>query len=91
MAQEQYALQSREYDNVSKRNQQLHDQYTRLDIACNHANEELTGANGHIERLRNECANLRAEKKIWEVRRLQHVLTEMKLKMLTTECPNTAH
>jgi hypothetical protein len=25
-------------------------------------------SNRHIERLRNECANLRAEKKIWEVR-----------------------
>ncbi len=68
MAQEQYSMQARDYEDLSKRNQQLYDQYTRLDIACNHANEELLTANGQIERLRNESANLRADKKIWEVR-----------------------
>ncbi|TDL22268.1 hypothetical protein BD410DRAFT_789007 [Rickenella mellea] len=65
MAQEQYAIRTRDYDSLSKRNQQLYDQYTRLDIACNHANEELLAANGQIERLRNETANLRAEKRVW--------------------------
>ena len=68
MAQEQYVMHEREAQNLQKRNQQLHEQYTRLDIACNHAAEELASANSQIERLRNECSNLRAEKKIWEVR-----------------------
>ncbi|KAL5482794.1 MLP1_9 [Sanghuangporus weigelae] len=66
MAQEQYIMHEREAQNLQKRNQQLHDQYTRLDIACSHAAEELASANTQIERLRNECSNLRAEKKIWE-------------------------
>ncbi|KII91087.1 hypothetical protein PLICRDRAFT_28915 [Plicaturopsis crispa FD-325 SS-3] len=66
MAQEQSALQGRELDNLTKRNQQMYDQYTRIDIECNRASEDLIVANGHIEQLRNECANLRAEKKIWE-------------------------
>ena len=52
--------------NLQKRNQQLQDQYTRLEISCNHATEELSNANIQIERIRNECFNLRAEKKIWE-------------------------
>jgi hypothetical protein len=30
--------------------------------------DESPDANSHTEQLRNECANLRAEKKIWEVR-----------------------
>ena len=67
MAQEQYVMQEREVQNLQKRNQQLQEQYTRLDIACSHASEELASANGQIDRLRNECSNLRAEKKIWEV------------------------
>lgn len=67
MAQEQYVMHEREAQNVQKRNHQLQDQYMRLDIACNHASEELASANSQIERLRNECSNLRAEKKIWEV------------------------
>lgn len=67
MVQEQYGLQEREKQNLTNRNQQLHEQYTRLDIAYNHASEELGTAHSQIERLRSECANLRAEKKIWEV------------------------
>lgn len=67
MSQEQYTLQARELDNLSKRNQQLYDQYTRIDIECNRATEDFLAATSRIEQLRNECANLRAEKKIWEV------------------------
>ena len=59
-------MTEREMQNLQKRNQQLQDQYARLDIACNHASEELATANSQIERLRNDCSNLRAEKKIWE-------------------------
>ena len=66
MAQDQYAMYEGDNQNLQKRNQQLQDQYTRLEISCNHATEELSNANIQIERLRNECFNLRAEKKIWE-------------------------
>ncbi|KAF9468627.1 TPR/MLP1/MLP2-like protein-domain-containing protein [Collybia nuda] len=66
MSQDQLAMQAREIDDLSKRNQQLFDQWSRVDIECTHATEELQIATGRIEQLRNECANLRAEKKIWE-------------------------
>jgi nucleoprotein TPR len=68
MNQEQFAIQSRELDDLTKRNSQLYDRYTRTDIECNRVTEDLLAANGRVEQLRNECANLRAEKKIWEVR-----------------------
>ena len=68
MVQEQAVVQSRELDSLSKRNQDLYDQYMRIDIECNRVSEELLVATGHLEQLRNECANLRAEKKIWQVR-----------------------
>lgn len=67
MSQEQFVMQARELENATKRNQQLYDQYTRVDIECNRATEDFLAANSQIEQLRNECANLRAEKKIWEV------------------------
>ena len=67
MAQGQYVEHEREAQNLQKRSQQLYEQYTRVDIACNHAAEEMASANGQIERLRNECSTLRSEK-IWEVR-----------------------
>ena len=68
MAQEQYDMHEREAQNLQKRSQHLHEQYTRLDIACNHADEELATAYSQIEQLRNECSDPRVEKKIWEVR-----------------------
>jgi len=67
MAQEQYIVQAGELDELTKRHHQLYDQYTRVDLECNRATEDLVTANGRNEQLRNECANLRAEKKIWEV------------------------
>jgi septal ring factor EnvC (AmiA/AmiB activator) len=67
MSQEQFAMQNRELDNLTKHNTKLLDQYTRIDIKCSHATEASIAANSRIEQLRNECANLRAEKKIWEV------------------------
>lgn len=73
MSQDQLAMQARELDDLSKRNQQLFDQWSRVDIECTHATEELQIATGRIEQLRNECANLRAEKKIWEVSALCYV------------------
>lgn len=68
MSQEQFAMQNRELDTLAKRNTKLSDQYTRIDIELNNATEGFMAANSRIEQLRNECANLRAEKKIWEVR-----------------------
>ena len=67
MVQEQATVQERELNNLSKRNQDLYDQYMRIDIECNRVSEELLVASGHLEQMRNECANLRAEKKIWQV------------------------
>lgn len=67
MNQEQLAMHGRELDELTKRNQQLFDQLTRVDIECSRATEDLHVATSRIEQLRNECANLRAEKKIWEV------------------------
>ncbi len=60
-------MQSRELENLGRRNQDLYDQYTRIDIECNRVSEDLSSAKGVAEQLRNECANLRAEKRIWEV------------------------
>jgi nucleoprotein TPR len=64
-------MRNRELDTLTKRNQQIYDQYTRCDIECKHALEDLLSANGRIEQLRNECANLRAEKAIWGVSKLR--------------------
>ncbi|RPD77586.1 hypothetical protein L226DRAFT_326460 [Lentinus tigrinus ALCF2SS1-7] len=66
MVQEQIVIQKRENDDLLKRNQNLYDQYTRIDIECNRMSEDLLASNSLLEQLRNECANLRAEKKIWE-------------------------
>lgn len=39
-----------------------------MDIELARVNEELSVSTGKLEQLRNEAANLRAEKNIWEVR-----------------------
>ncbi|OBZ68761.1 Nucleoprotein TPR [Grifola frondosa] len=66
MVQEENLIQNRELNDLTKRNQQLYDQYTRIEIECNKVSEDLISTSGLVEQLRNECANLRAEKKIWE-------------------------
>ncbi|KAF5333006.1 hypothetical protein D9758_015176 [Tetrapyrgos nigripes] len=66
MNQEQYKIQGQEMDDIRTRNAQLLDQWTRVDIDYQRASEELVSANARVEQLRNESANLRAEKKIWE-------------------------
>jgi hypothetical protein len=38
-----------------------------VDIECNRVTEYLIAANGQVDQLHNECANLHAEKKTWEV------------------------
>ena len=67
MAQEQVTVSAREIESLAKRNQQLHEQFTRANIECNKFTEDLLNANAKLDQLRNESANLRAEKKIWEV------------------------
>ena len=66
MHQEQFQMNNRELEELTKRNQALYDQWTRLDVECNRLSEELHISNSRLEQLRNECANLRAEKNIWE-------------------------
>ncbi len=67
MLQEQQTLTLRDLDDLTKRNRGLYERFTVVDIECNRVTEGLIAANGQIDQLRNECANLRAEKKIWEV------------------------
>jgi len=67
MLQEQRALTLRDLDDLTKRNRDLYERFTSVDIECSRVTEDLITANGRMDQLRNECANLRAEKKIWEV------------------------
>ncbi len=68
MHEEQFRVHNHEIDELSKRNSALHEQNVRLDIEFGRVADELQVTLGRMEQLRNECANLRAEKKIWEVR-----------------------
>ena len=67
MSQEQQNLALRDLDDLTKRYHDLYERFTAVDIECNRVREHLTTANGQLDQLRNESANLRAEKKIWEV------------------------
>ncbi|KAJ3503028.1 hypothetical protein NLJ89_g8615 [Agrocybe chaxingu] len=66
MHEEQFRVHNFEIEELSKRNSHLHEQNVRLDIECARVTDQLQEAAGRVEQLRNECANLRAEKKIWE-------------------------
>jgi nucleoprotein TPR len=67
MLQEQQTLILRDFDDLTKRHGDLNERFTAVDIKYNRVTEDLTTANGHLDQLRNECANLRAEKRIWDV------------------------
>jgi nucleoprotein TPR len=67
MHEDQFRVHNLEIDEFSKRNAQLNEQNVRLDIEGGRLNDELQVALSRLEQLRNDCANLRAEKKIWEV------------------------
>jgi nucleoprotein TPR len=67
MLQEQQTLTLRDLDDLTKRNRDLYERFTAVDIECNRVTEYLIAANAQVDQLRNECANLRAEKRIWEV------------------------
>ncbi|KAF8443123.1 hypothetical protein L210DRAFT_3620711 [Boletus edulis BED1] len=88
MTQEQLNMQSRDLDSLALRNQQLYDQQTRLDIDRERVMDELAVTKGDLEQLRNEAANLRAEKKIWE--NVQNRLAEEN-KNLATERSQLSH
>ncbi|KAF9556729.1 hypothetical protein CPC08DRAFT_75963 [Agrocybe pediades] len=66
MHEEQFRVHNLEIEELSKRNTHLHEQNVRFDIECGKLSDELQLALSRVEQLRNECANLRAEKKIWE-------------------------
>jgi nucleoprotein TPR len=63
--QEQHTLFKREHDELLLRHQKLQLQYARAEMEYNRAADDLLGAHGENDQLRNECANLRAEKRIW--------------------------
>ena len=67
MALEQYANQAEDLRDMSVWLQELHDKYARADIECNRVIADVISANGKVEQLVNERANLRAEKRIWEM------------------------
>ena len=90
MVQDQNHAQSKQLESATERNQQLHDQYTRVDIECRRLAEDLLAANTLVEQLRNECANLRAEKKIWEVRETALTLVhDIQTNLTSTERTNS--
>ncbi|KAF8903177.1 hypothetical protein CPB84DRAFT_810991 [Gymnopilus junonius] len=64
MHEEQFRRHNLEIEELSKRNNHLHEQNVRFDIECLRLTDELQVAVGRVEQLRNENANLRAEKKI---------------------------
>ncbi|KAH0586397.1 Nucleoprotein TPR [Termitomyces sp. J132] len=64
--QDQLSRHDRDLAALSKRYQDAYDRFTRAEIESNRATEELQVATGRVEQLRNDCANLKAEKKIWE-------------------------
>ena len=68
MHEEQFRRHNLEIEELSKRNAQLNEQNVRYDIECLRLTDELQVAVGRVEQLRNENANLRAEKKISDVR-----------------------
>jgi nucleoprotein TPR len=88
MTQEQLSMQSRDLDSLALRNQQLYDQQTRLDIDRERVMDELAVTKSDLEQLRNEAANLRAEKKIWEVS-LDLIATRPQGLTISSECPNS--
>lgn len=67
MHEEQFQVHNLEIDEYRKRNAQLNEQSVRLDVECGRLSDELQDTSSRLEQLRNDSANLRAEKKIWEV------------------------
>lgn len=66
--QDEQQLKSREIESLSRRIQDLRDQHTKLELSYSQTAENAAQAHSMAERLRTECANLRAEQEIWKVR-----------------------
>ncbi|KAG7088185.1 hypothetical protein E1B28_012203 [Marasmius oreades] len=66
MNQEAFSLHRQEVEDLNKRNAQLYDQWTRVDVECGRVTEDFRTTSARLEQMRNETSNLRAEKKIWE-------------------------
>ena len=71
MLQEQNAAQIRDMNSLSARNTDLLTRVTEADSRVGTMAADLVTANTVVDQLRNEAANLRAEKQIWEVRGLR--------------------
>ena len=69
--QEEVKVNVGDVQTLTKRDQDLSDRYTRIDIECNRVSEDLHLAKDALDQLRNERANLKAEKHIWEVSPIQ--------------------
>ena len=52
---------------MTHRNRRLYDDQARNEIERERIKDDLTTVKSEFDKLRNEAANLRAEKKIWEV------------------------
>jgi regulator of replication initiation timing len=61
-------MQNQEISGLHKRNKQLEDAVSKIEIQSYHVGEELREARSLTERLRNESANLQAENKFLRVR-----------------------
>ncbi|KAF5314858.1 hypothetical protein D9619_007083 [Psilocybe cf. subviscida] len=66
MHEEKFRIHSTNLEELNKRNRILQDQNVRMEIEGNRLTDELEMHMTRVEQLRNESANLRAEKKIWE-------------------------
>ncbi|KAG9248902.1 hypothetical protein BJ878DRAFT_411571 [Calycina marina] len=66
MLRSNYTMVQNENTELQKRSQVLSEAAAKQDIRTQQVAEELVEANGMIESMRNETANLKAEKKLWK-------------------------
>lgn len=66
MLQSNYSMQQNENDELKTRSQILSESAAKQDLRTQQVAEDLVEAKGTIESMRNETANLKAEKKIWK-------------------------
>ncbi|KAF7314521.1 hypothetical protein MKEN_00925200 [Mycena kentingensis (nom. inval.)] len=63
---DQINFHNQEVERLTKAHQELFEKFTKSDIVASQRADDLMTANSRLEQLRNENANLRAEKRIWE-------------------------
>lgn len=59
-------MQSREAQELERRNQSLQEQVMKQEIATQRISEDLLSTQSTADRLRNETSNLKAEKQLWK-------------------------